>query len=98
MMSFEGCGATGCDHAPNKGRRAWCSSCTDWCYPDAPCVRGELELGTARLIRIHTVLSNGQQADVGDEWDHETFKLGWDNCAAAIRRAIADPAGQWPTR
>jgi hypothetical protein len=24
--------------------RAWCSACSEWCYEDAPCVRGELDI------------------------------------------------------
>jgi hypothetical protein len=29
------------DHRPTIGR-AWCFACTEWCYPSALCVRGDL--------------------------------------------------------
>lgn len=47
---YEGCGADGCDHH-STGKRAWCMSCSEWCYPDPEmrCVRGELERTKARI-------------------------------------------------
>lgn len=36
----------GCEHR-STGGRAWCLSCTEWCYPAAPCVRCERAISEA---------------------------------------------------
>lgn len=42
MTNYLGCAADGCEHRTVGPHRAWCFECTEWCYPAAPCVRGEL--------------------------------------------------------
>lgn len=34
---FEGHEGRECGDHDSTGRRAWCSWCTEWCYPHAPC-------------------------------------------------------------
>lgn len=33
----------GCEHR-TVGLRAWCFDCSEWCYPELPCVRCERAL------------------------------------------------------
>jgi hypothetical protein len=38
--NFEGFTERACgDHRTVGDYRAWCYDCSEWCYPDAPCVR-----------------------------------------------------------
>jgi len=43
MGYFQGFEQRECgDHRTVGAHRAWCHDCTEWCYPDYPCVRCEI--------------------------------------------------------
>lgn len=40
-----------CGEHRTTGPRAWCSDCSEWCYPEEPCVRCAPEPDPARALR-----------------------------------------------
>jgi hypothetical protein len=54
------------EHA-NVATRSWCSACSEWCYPDGLCVRGEL----AKLRAEHAEMAALLARMVKRGWVHE---------------------------
>lgn len=57
-MSFVGHADRECGEHRTVGYRAWCFTCSEWCYPDWPCkgcelpaLRAEVEALRAELAR-----------------------------------------------
>jgi len=69
------------EHRTVGPHRAWCFDCTEWCYPEAPCVRCEApkvegardrwkaraEQAEEQVAAIRTLITEDYGEDYGDE-------------------------------
>lgn len=49
---FEGHTPRECGEHRTTGLRAWCFTCSDWCYPEQPCVGCEWPMLRAEVRRL----------------------------------------------
>lgn len=49
---FEGHRNRDCGEHRTTGARAWCFSCSEWCYPERPCAGCERPMLRAELVRF----------------------------------------------
>jgi hypothetical protein len=51
-LDFTGHPGRECGEHRTTGQRAWCHSCTEWCYPDGPCKGCEMPQLRARVAEL----------------------------------------------
>lgn len=95
-----------CGDHRTTGFRAWCSDCSEWCYPEIPCkgcelpnLRSELEASHQREAELREALTSiAVKRQDGDDWEHPDFdwKLISTKQEAIARAALSpsDPEGE----
>jgi hypothetical protein len=87
QTNFEGHDGRECGEHRTTGQRAWCHSCTEWCYPDGPCKGCELPQLHAEVERLR-----GRTHEIQAQEMTKRAKL---DSAIAEMRSRWDAARQW---
>jgi hypothetical protein len=71
--NFEGMWPRACDqHRPTR-RRAWCTTCADWCFPKYPC--GGCQSG---LAPAYSTDLNATMAAIRERWPQSSVTLSYE--------------------
>lgn len=88
--NFEGLPGSTCEHR-TVGYRAWCHSCTTWCYPSDPCPRCELTRQAAEQVPTNSLAV----LVIADQLDRPSVYMGGPSAPSRRRaREIVEALGR----
>jgi hypothetical protein len=93
---FDGHAGRECGEHRTTGARAWCSACSEWCYPEQPCKGCELPMLRARLEEVEAAARHFRAAIL--VYEHSPMRIDIPpsirNAMLALFAELADAPGE----